>query len=382
MVTCNGNKGEKMPLKRMKQKKYKGVYELLNSDGLVTGYYINYCGADGKTKKVRSNAGNPDDAKLELNTIVTSLNNDRKNNLKKNISLKLGNGTLEAIADKYFLSLLNDTTKSKCESRFKLYLGKIHAKKTITPEHVRLIQKKLQKKGLSHKTINTATDLLRSILNFGIANKHLQSGAYNMSKYKKLTEDNDMSVEAVLSPDEILEMFKIALPENANYTKRRVHFFLKMLYYTAQRPQSILALQRKDIGKELITIATIKRQGKHYVNISDKLVDDLNEWIEDLSNDDYLFGSEFDKTKSINYSTMVKTASYVFENYNIGKNFLEDRGTWISFYTLRHSAATNILSATGSIELAQDLLNHSSPKMTKKYAKLLNPDKKRAVNVL
>ena len=79
---------------------------------------------------------------------------------------------------------------------------------------------------------------------------------------------------------------------------------------------------------------------------------------------------------------MSDTSKFLFSLYNGGKTFKTHRDTWISFYTLRHSAATNVLAATGNMEAAQDLLNHSDSKMTKVYAKMLKADKKRAVNVL
>lgn len=390
-----------MPLRRMKQKKYKGVYELLNSKGLITGYYINYCALDGSSKKVRSNAGNADDAAQELKVITTGLNKTRVAKAQDETLLKLGNGSLNAIAEKYFDTLNGDVnekcalggTARKTKRRWELYLGSIHAKKLIKKENIKLIQKELQAKELSNKTINDATDLLRTVLNFGVDNGYLSKDTYIMRKYKKLVVDNNMSVDAVLDPSQVREMFRLSLltkeqHEHPNiyyepsYAKKRLDFFLKMLYFTGQRPKSILALQKQDIGEDTITIASIKKQGKHYVSIADDLSKELNSWIDTLSPSEYLFGSEVDKSKPISQDSMSDTARFLFSLYNKDKNFKTHRDTWISFYTLRHSAATNVLAATGNMEAAQELLNHSTPKMTKRYAKLLKADKKRAVNVL
>jgi len=390
-----------MALRRMKQKKYKGVYELLNKDGLITGYYVNYCDLDGKSRKVRSEASNADDASSELRAITSKLNKTRNTKTKADTLLKLGNGSITTIADKYFATLNGDVnaacssggTAKKSKSRFDLYLGSIHNKKTIKSEDVKLIQKELQSRGLANKTVNDATDLLRSILNFALDNGYISKDSYVMRKYKKLTVDNNMSVESVLDPTQVRGMFELSLltqeqhkdPSDyyePSYAKKRLQFFLKMLYFTGQRPKSILQLQKQDIGEDTITIASIKKQGKHYVTIADSLADDLTEWIQELDPSDYLFGSEKDKTKPISSDSMSDTSKYLFSLYNVGKDFKTNRDTWISFYTLRHSAATNVLAATGNMEAAQELLNHSSSKMTKRYAKLLKADKKRAVNVL
>jgi len=389
----------------MKQKKYKGVYELINSNGLITGYYINYCGADGVSKKVRAAAGNPDDAATELSGVVAALNKARASDTKANTILKLGNGSLTAIADRYFATLKGaDTvlpngdvvdigTAKKSKQRFNNYLGSVAAKKTVTPEQVKLIQKELNERDLSNKTINDATDLLRSILNFGVDNKYMNRDTWVMHKYKKLTVDNNMSVDAVLDPAQVREMFELSLLTKEqhkdpseyyvpSFAKVRLRFFLKMLYFTGQRPHSILKLQKQDINADTITIAAVKKQGKHYVDIADTLAGDLAEWTDSLSPSDYLFGSEHDKSKPISYDSMSETGKFLFSLYNVSKTFKDNRDTWISFYVLRHSAATNVLAATGNMGAAQDLLNHSDPKITQRYAKLLKKDKKRAVNVL
>ncbi len=58
------------------------------------------------------------------------------------------------------------------------------------------------------------------------------------------------------------------------------------------------------------------------------------------------------------------------------------RKKWVSLYTLRHSAATNILASTGSLESAGAVLNHSDSRITQRYAKTRNEKKSEAVDAL
>jgi integrase len=220
-----------------------------------------------------------------------------------------------------------------------------------------------------------------------------------MKDYEKLEVDN--IVEKFLSPSEARELFtKALLPDKVltgevthmpdyepTYAKRRLEFLLKMLYYTGQRPISILKLQKKDIMHNSkdgwrIRIDPVKKQKQHYIPIAKDLYDNLMKWIAPLQPDHYLFHPEFSPSKQISKHTIVTQGKALFSSYNKGKNFKEDRKEWVSFYTLRHSAATNILAATGSLKLAGTLLNHSNPKMTERYAKVLDSAVQGAVDGL
>jgi integrase len=155
-----------------------------------------------------------------------------------------------------------------------------------------------------------------------------------------------------------------------------------MLYYTGQRPISILRLQAKDIQGNAIDVAPVKKQDRHRIPISEHLMDDLMAWVKKLNPNDYLFHSENTPSKPINRFTMIEQGKPLFDHYNQGLDFKTDRKHWVSFYTMRHSAATNILAATGSEKYAGELLNHSDPKMTKRYAKVLKDKMQGAVDGL
>ncbi len=149
----------------MKLKKHQGVYELINSRKQVTGYYVAIRDIDGKPKKVRVEATNADDAALLLKQMKNDIKKTKTNDQDLELALKMGSGSISSIAEKYFETLKNNV---KPKQQFKLYLGSVANKKTIKQSDYKLIQNELQKRDLSPKTINIATDLLRSILFFGI----------------------------------------------------------------------------------------------------------------------------------------------------------------------------------------------------------------------
>ena len=313
--------------------------------------------------------------------------------------------TISSIADKYFSTRDNKSGRKDKMSYAKHLHDEVGELKFIRPMDIKLLQNKLSAKGLANKTVNTYTDMLRTILNFGVNNGFLKLDTYIMKSYAKLNVDN--IVEKYLNPNQVRELFEKSLWSDKElfhgtsdlndrytipYQKLRLHFYLKTLYYTGQRPISVLRLQKKDIqrtedGTYRINIITVKKQRQHYVPVSEAYIKDLLAWIEPLRQDDYLFHSErtpseIIPSKPITSYTMIEQGKPLFNHYNQGLNFKRDRKHWTSFYTMRHSAATNILAATGSEKYAGTLLNHSDPRMTQRYVKVMDSAMQKAVDGL
>ncbi len=358
----------------------KGVYALYSGkkrktvppDKDILGYYIAYRDSAGKSIKERCDATTKEEASLMLKQAIVT--RDRAKEHDGNM-LK-GKMNISQIADLYFA-----TRPEQIKNSYETYIAPMVGKfKRVKPMHIPLLQQQMRE--LAPKTINNYTDTLRGILNFGIDNGYLHSDSYRMHKYPKLDIDNWS--ERYFDPEEVKELFVKSLWSNAHlmdkadkrpysitYSKYRMEFFLRMLYYTGQRPMSILRLQRKHITDAGIHIAPIKKQKAHRSAISSSLKDDLNNWIDGLEPNDYLFHPEYDPTTPISNFTMMEQAKPLFGSYNKGLNFKEDRKQWASFYTLRHSHATNMTANTGSLHQAQISLAHSSSKMTERYAKAL-----------
>ncbi len=367
-----------MPLRKMKQKKFNGVYEYYRKsdpDKATVAYYISvreYPGAEAK--KIKTNASTPEEAALLLAQYKA-----RRNTVPKTSNHRL---TLSQLADKFF-DQRNTINNAKDKRRFEMHAEPYLGKKLITnisKQDILRLQKELQHKqvqatntkdpgmsNLSPRTINDVTDMATSILLWAY-NQELISAP--LPKIEKLRIDNER--QRVFTQTELDTIF-----EN---TEGSTYLFLLLAYHTAQRPQSILQLQKKHIINSSILIESIKHQSTHLVPISSKLETALIPWVSDLNSEDYIVSKT---NKPMPYKTMSKRVSDLFKiHFNTGLDYKRDLKQWASMYTLRHTALTNIYANTSDIYAAQSIANHSSIKMTQRYAKHSEKLKRNAVEGL
>ncbi len=389
-----------MPIRAIKGKTYNGVKELYSAKtGLVTGYYVQYRNADGVIQKYRVHEStNRDEALLYLNNRKFEVKRAKTDDNAYRMEKKRKRIKLNDLADEYF-KVKGDTVDKRVSARYNNHvrsepIGSLIVnditladaeglKATLATKKMSTTKKGSEAKyGLSEGTINHILAMCKTIIKFGIQNRYC---TYNIFDSMNVNRKSQQRMK-VLSPSEVDELI-----ENAGYNKR-LQMFIQMLYFTAQRPKSILELQRKhiDIVNGHITVARIKGQKATTVPIAKKLLPFLTEWIEDLKPTDFLFHrmahpqgtGVTDASSKVSFQRMQKSAIKLFELYNEGLNSKEDRLMITSFYTLRHSSATNILQATNDIYLVKEILNHSDIKMTERYAKLADNAKQGGLDAL
>ena len=381
-----------MPLKSIKLKKYKGIYELYKkTTNKITGYYVSYRGADGIAVKHKVEADSKDEALEKLNQIKAQVKRD-KHKLEQGGVIANAKMTINDLASEFFEDKKDNANTSKDISTYNKHikngLGKLKAS-DLMPKHIIRLQSTLSDT-LSPKSVNNITDKLRSIMRYGIANIYIPTSSYKLDGYKKLQVDN--IAEFVFTPDEVRELI-------TGIEKPRTKLFIAMAYFTAQRPESLLRLQVKNIQDGFLHFSAIKKQKSHKVAIHPELKVLLDEWINDLDNEDYIFYGRLGKHKAIAYTVLQTSVKHLFEPYN-ERYYLRDgmsrdeikkakaeaykvhRKQWASLYSLRHSSATAILAGTGNIAVAGQVLNHSDPRMTQRYAKILDKQKESAIGVL
>ncbi len=372
-------KGKTMPLRKMKLKKFKGIYEYYKAsdhDKTTIAYYISVRDAEGKPKKIKTSATTAEEAV----TALAHYKATRKTTpVAQNHRL-----TLSDLAEKFF----NERTTSnnaKEQRMFKLHIQPVLGSKLIskvTTGDIKRLQKHLEKKQvpssikkdaplmlMSNKSINNITDIASMIMNWA---QDPDQGYLPDQKreIKKLPVDNERS--RTFSEKEINLIF--------DSTESDTRIFIMLMYYTAQRPESILRLQKKHIVNGSIHISSIKKQSSHKVPISDKLEQILSPWIKDLKANDFIITKS---KKRMPYQTMSGRVSKLFkEKFNKDLNYKQDSKQWASLYTLRHTALTNIYENTEDIYAAQSIANHSSVQMTQRYAKKSEQLKRNAVKGL
>ena len=399
-----------MPYRKTKQK---GVYEIVKKDGTVTGFSIAF--KDENKRSVRERAKSPEgsgDAKT-INEAAIYLLQRKDDIARKRNTLEdqhkedeVTDKPLDRVAELYFNTLAENKYRVWEKARYNNHisgfairgqdLGALTSSE-IKPEDITALQRKLEKKQ-SAKSVNNVTNLLRTVVRYGLANDHCTKNP--LRRYKPLQVDNE--VERVFNPEEIQllidnaikpfsdELDKIEESEREEFTKYydpifqkiRLQMFIRLMYYTAQRPTSLLRLQKRDIHDGTIKIASIKKQKQAHIPIADKLRPYLEEWIKDLQPDDYLFHPEDNPGQPVGRKGIENFANRLFNPLNKGLDYKKDRKQWASLYTLRHSAATQALRVSGNQKLVQSMLNHSDPRVTARYAKLLDETKQEGFNAL
>lgn len=357
------NEGKLMPLRKMKQKKYAGIYEYYRTsdpDKTAVAYYVNVRDTSGSPKKIKTEAKTADEAAI----LLSQMKHD-----KKARPTTTHNSSLLEYGLKWFEGR-NTINNGKDRQKFLRHVSDVLGSKKvddITRKDLFVLQTSIKAKGLSPKTVNNVVDVVTIMLNYAYKMEHVLTLP---PKIDKLKVDNER--QRILTTEELQYLF--------NESEGKVKIALLLLYYTGQRPKSILQLQKKHITQNGIFIKSIKGQQTHVVPMSDKLANYILPWIDNMDADDYLVFSANNHSKPLSYTRLNALAKPFFDELNAGLNPHEDRLQWASMYTLRHTSLTNVLAGTNNIYAAKSLANHSTLQMTQRYVKLADKAKQDAVD--
>ena len=353
----------------MKQKKYSGIYEYYRTkdpDKSTVAYYVNYRNADNKPVKEKVEASTPEEAviilKQKLNQRVT------EPNVVMNSKV-----TFKDYADNFFKKRTTKNNDNDLKKFNKHISDELLSKKIQKVDESDLENLQIQLiKSLAPKTVNDIVSLVLTILNKAFNEKVL---SIPLRKVIKLEVDN--ARQRVFSKKEVDYLLETP-------TTLKIKMFMELAYYTAQRPQSILELQRKDIDREsgTILIKAIKKSKSHKIPISSKLAKSLYEWIEDMEADDYLIHPNDSSKRPLTRKSLYDQTKHLFVPLNKGLDKASDSLQWASMYILRHTALTNLYRNTGDIYLTQKIANHSDVRMTQRYAKASDQLKLDALDML
>ena len=357
-----------MPFRKMKQKKFKGIYEYYRGtdpDKATTAYYISVRDEDNNPRKVKTDATTPEEA-------VVALALYKNTRTKPKTEIARHKHTLETFTKLYYdqrIAVDNKREQQKFEKNVFEFIDKTRLMRTITSEDSEYLQKKLKEKGFAPHYVNILVTTVSVIAKWGFKSGYLSAPLMTVQKLKV-----DNQRQRVFSDNELELIYKNVMP--------KYRMFLRLMYYSAQRPKSILDLQRKHIKDTYIVIKGIKKQKTHQVPISPKIKDELFEWIAGLDENDYVCSQS---KKPMNYYSIVYHTKPLFNRlFNKGLTYADadDRMQWASLYTIRHTSLTNVYNRTGDIYLAQKLANHSDVKMTERYTKMTKEKKVKGIGVL
>ncbi|MBU4257245.1 site-specific integrase [Patescibacteria group bacterium] len=151
-----------------------------------------------------------------------------------------------------------------------------------------------------------------------------------------------------------------------NSIKNQKHKVMISLAYAAGlRVSEIINLKVKDVNLNELTIHLKEAKGKkdRITIFSEKLKNDIEEFLADKNNSDYIFASERGGRLT------ERTAQKIFENALRAARIKKDA----TFHSLRHSFATHLLENGVDIRYIQELLGHHNIRTTQIYTKVTNP---------
>ena len=129
--------------------------------------------------------------------------------------------------------------------------------------------------------------------------------------------------------------------------------------YTGRRISDILKLRVADLkGKESVNIRETKTGKQVILPLNRILKKELNEYLDEMSPEEYIFKSSQRKNMPIDRTTAYKIINEAAKQFG-----LENIGT----HTLRKTFGYHFYMQTKDVVLLMDILNHSHPSVTLRY---------------
>ncbi len=368
---------------KLEKTNYAGVY--LSDKGR---YYINFKDLDGVSKRRVTSAGSAKEAKRLLDEKKHEIS-DMKDGKISAVNVDRSVDTIDMLADVFFdLRTTKGNTVDK--NRYMKWVSPIVGgiKHPISLLEMERLQREIadskvngtKKDGKAERdiapaTVNDIMTLLVGMLRWGVK-RRLVLYVDGVPVTDKLAVDNER--ERVLTMDEVeilldrLDTRKAKL--NMREIVRRNRLAVLLGLYTGSRPIHYLNLQAKDIVLDnegtpvRIMFGALKGAKAYSVPVSNKLKKALSIALEGGLGRDKLVGD--DKIFESGYEAVRKSLGKVLNGlFNDGVPTYDVKHR-VSLYTLRHSAASFMLEATGDIYLCSKLLGHNSVKTTQRYAKV------------
>lgn len=345
-------------------------------------YYINYKDETGVSRRRKVVSKTVTEARRELARIRGDVSDIRDGTkLPKRLKDTTSTiATLDELADRYF-ELMSDKSKARYTNWISGQLGGMEL--PISPISILEFQNWLSVqtvvKGeatakLAPATVNLVMSLLKAIVNWGVRHK-VVDGDYVVVKRLEVSNDR----EKVLSKEDVSALFERLESDRKHPNKQtgygdtalRNMVICSLGLFTGARPTSYIELRRRDIevdedGYPLFISYSAKKGGDSFsVPVHTRLRDILGLWLMKE------VGSDMDsRLFKVSYNSIKRSVRVIFDSLFNGGLDAYDTKSRVSLYTLRHTYATNVLSATGNIYAVSKLLGHKQIETTKRYAKL------------
>jgi integrase/recombinase XerD len=235
--------------------------------------------------------------------------------------------------------------------------------------------------GNKQNTIHTSMKSIRRVINVAVEEDVIPYDKNPFLRYRILTE----SVEKTfLTDDEIHKLEALVCEPNAMLDVHRDAFIFSA-YAGGLRCSDICMLRWENFHQGFISLTTKKTNSTVTIklpNIALKILDKYRS--ETPKGKDFIFpllDSEFD-TFDARFKAKDITLNNSKMNYNLKKLAeLAEIEKHFSFHTARHTFATRALRKGMRIEYVSKLMAHSNIKVTQVYAKIVNDDLDKAMDI-
>lgn len=241
----------------------------------------------------------------------------------------------------------------------------------ITSLRTRETKNGIQKTSDSLKTCHWSA--LNSFYQF-LVPQYISENPVSLTQRPKTKDDPHVTY---LTEDEMNILFDNVVSFSPERFKNRDLCIFKLGCCTGLRISAITQIDINDIDFENKTVSVIEKGDKKFtVLIGDRLMEQINLWIEDRKK--YFPGI---KTNALFVSQKMqrlspRTVNDLLKKYSVGIN------KNVTPHVMRHTCATNLYQKTKDIYLCAEQLHHKNVSTTQRYATISDENKKYARNVL
>ncbi len=230
-------------------------------------------------------------------------------------------------------------------------------------------------------TIHGNLRIIRKIINDAIRDEKMSR---DDNPFLKLTLKTESSKRSYLLETEVQAIEALDLSETPGYQHTR-DMFVFACYAGGVRISDLLTLQWKDIVDGRLVIRMKKTGGTQMVKLPQKALDVLSRYNDGkTSPDDYIFPYI---TSKEDIDTPMKLHNFIGKKTALCNKNLKEIASRaeitkkVTFHVSRHSFATIALRKGIRIEYVSKLLGHADLKETQVYAKIINSELDRAMDV-
>lgn len=236
--------------------------------------------------------------------------------------------------------------------------------------------------GNTNNTVHSNLKVIRRVLNKAVEEDLLPYEKNPFLKYKLKWEK---TTKVFLSEDELKRIEELTLRPNQNVLSVHRDMFVFACYAGGLRVSDLLFLKWKDVSDDRLLLVMEKTSDQLYVPLVGKAKEILSKYRQERYSEQRFVFPLLDENNDFTDKTIwfrTKSSQTAFYNKHL-KVLAEmaDIDKPVTSHTARHTFATRALNKGMGIEYVSRLMGHTNIKTTQVYAKIVNKDLDRAMEV-